>query len=405
MATSVLDRASPRVAVPAWARSLALDATVPAVLFSSAAIIIGLHWDIAWHRAIGRDTFWSPPHVLEQVAAAVAGLFCGWRVLYTSYFGTDGDRAGAVRWWGVFYGPLGGWVCIWGTIAMISSAPFDNWWHAAYGLDVEILTPPHSFLASGMVTVQLGAMLMMLAEQNRGAASRRTGLLFAGSMGLIVLMVATLVYAETGLPNMQHRPAFYMISAGVFLLFLVAVARSGTTRWPATTAALTYTVVMILLNWVLALVPATPKLAPIYNPITNLVPPGFPLLVVVPAIAVDWLVRRWSARSDWLLAPVLAVAFVVALVAVQWPFSRFLLSLDQPNYLFGQGYWDYTSRLGTWTHEFFDVPGYTRVAGGGWRGSLDVAALARGLGFAVLIGALSSRLGLWWGTWMTKVKR
>jgi hypothetical protein len=405
MATSVLDRASPRTAVPAWARSLALEATIPAVLFSSAAIIIGLHWDIAWHRAIGRDTFWSPPHVLEQIAAAVAGLFCGWRVLYTTWFGTDQDRAGSVRWWRVFYGPLGGWVCIWGTIAMISSAPFDNWWHAAYGLDVKILTPPHSFLASGMVTVQLGAMLMMLAEQNRGVASRRTGLLFAGSMGLILLMVATLVYAETGLPNMQHRPAFFMISAGVFPLLLVAAARSGTTRWPATMAALTYTVVMILLNWVLALVPSTPMLAPIYNPITRLVPPGFPLLVLFPAIALDWLVRRRAISSDWLLAPALAVAFVAVLVAVQWPFASFLLSLDQPNYLFGQGYWDYSTRLGPWTKEFFDVPGYTRVPGGGWTGSLDFAAMARGLGFAALIGLVSSRLGLWWGTWMTKVKR
>ena len=55
MATSVLegDLVS-RPAVPAWARSLALDATIPAVLFASAAIIVGLHWDIAWHRAIGR---------------------------------------------------------------------------------------------------------------------------------------------------------------------------------------------------------------------------------------------------------------------------------------------------------------------------------------------------------------
>ncbi len=405
MTTSVLDRPSARSAVPSWARSLALEATVPAVLFSSAAIIIGLHWDIAWHRAIGRDTFWSPPHVLEQVAAAVAGLFCGWRVLYTSFLGSDAERAGSVRWWKTFYGPLGGWVCIWGTIAMITSAPFDDWWHAAYGLDVEILTPPHSFLASGMVTVQLGAMLMMLAAQNRGVVSKRTGFVFAASMGLIVLMVATLVYAETGLPNMQHRPAFYQISAGVFPLFLVAVARSGNGRWPATVAALTYTVVMIVLNWVLALVPATPMLAPIYNPVTTLVPPGFPLLIVVPAVLIDWLVNRRKIGNDWLLAPVVATAFVLALVAAQWPFSSFLLTLDQPNYVFGQGYWDYTARIGPWTREFFDVPGYSFVPGARWQGSLDVAAMAKGLGFAVLIGAVSSRIGLWWGSWMTRVKR
>lgn len=406
MTTSALDRPSVAgPAVPAWARSLAIDATVPAVLFASATIVIGLHWDIAWHRAIGRDTFWSPPHVLEQVAAAVAGLFCGWRVLYTSFFGTDAERAGSVRWWSAFYGPLGGWVCIWGTVAMITSAPFDNWWHAAYGLDVEILTPPHSFLGLGMMTLQLGAMLMMLAEQNRGAASKRTGFVFAASMGLILLMMATLVYAETGLANMQHRPGFFQISAALFPIFLVAVARAGKGRWPATTAALTYTIVMILLNWVLALVPATPKLAPIYNPVTNLTPPGFPILVVVPAFAIDLLVARRRIKSDWLLAPILAASFVITLFAVQWPFSGFLLSLDQPNYLFGQGYWDYTSRLGPWTKEFFDVPGYTRVRGVGWQGSLDVAQMGKGLALAIGFGVISSRIALWWGNWMTRVKR
>ncbi|MEO7965893.1 MAG: hypothetical protein ABIT38_18435, partial [Gemmatimonadaceae bacterium] len=182
------------------ARALALDATVPAVLFASAAIIIGLQWDISWHRSVGRDTFWSPPHLLEQLAASMAGLFCGWRVLYTSFLGTDADRAGAVRFWGVFYGPLGGWVCIWGTIAMISSAPFDNWWHAAYGLDVKILTPPHVWLLLGMVTVQLGAMLMMLATQNREDDTRhdkRHATTFAASMGLIVLMGSTMVFEYT----------------------------------------------------------------------------------------------------------------------------------------------------------------------------------------------------------------
>jgi len=405
VSTSVLERSTAtRAAVPAWARTLALDATVPAVLFASAAIVIGLHWDIAWHRAIGRDTFWSPPHVLEQVAAAVAGLFCGWRVIYTSFFAPQAERDGAVRWWKLFHGPLGGWVCIWGTIAMITSAPFDDWWHNAYGLDVEILTPPHVFLLLGMVSVQLGAMLMMLAEQNRGAASRRSAVVFATSMGLIVLMVATMVYAETGVANLQHRPAFYQISAALFPLFLLAVARSGRVPWPATIAAATYSVIMILLNWVLALVPATPMLAPIYNPVTTLVPPGFPILIIVPALAIDLILARVKT-SDWVVGPLAGVVFLVVLLAVQWPFASFLLSLEQPNYLFGQGYWDYTARLGPWTTQFMDVPGYQYIRGQGWVGSLDSAAMARGLAIAAVLAVLSSRLGLAWGNWMAQVRR
>ena len=41
-----------------------------AVLFASLGIVVGLIWDISWHRTIGRDTFWSPPHLLEQLGGA-----------------------------------------------------------------------------------------------------------------------------------------------------------------------------------------------------------------------------------------------------------------------------------------------------------------------------------------------
>ena len=73
-----------------------------------------------------------------------------------------------VRFWG-FRAPLGAWVAIWGAFAMLTSAPFDNWWHNAYGLDVEVLSPPHALLGAGMIAIQLGAMLLALAAQNRRA--------------------------------------------------------------------------------------------------------------------------------------------------------------------------------------------------------------------------------------------
>ena len=112
-----------------------------------------------------------------------------------------------------------------------------------------------------------------------------------------------------------------------------------------------------------------------------------------------------KGRSDWGLAPLAGVAFVALLLLVQWPFSSFLLTLKQPNYFFATGYWDYTARLGTWTQVFFDVPGYAYSRRTGLTGSLDVAAMAKALGIAVLFAMVSSRLGLVWGRWMTRVQR
>src|SRR5687768_9071713 len=103
---------------PSPARSLTARAPAEplwplyALLVASLAITVGLMWDISWHRSIGRDSFFSPPHMLEQLAAVIAGLGCGWIVLRTTFAGTPEERARGVRFWG-FVGPLGAWVAIW----------------------------------------------------------------------------------------------------------------------------------------------------------------------------------------------------------------------------------------------------------------------------------------------------
>ena len=62
---------------------------------------------------------------------------------------------------------------------MLTSAPFDNWWHNAYGLDVRIISPPHALLAVGIFSIVVGALLLTLAQQNRADEADRA----AGSPG------------------------------------------------------------------------------------------------------------------------------------------------------------------------------------------------------------------------------
>src|SRR4029434_9602330 len=100
---------------------------------------------------------------------------------------------------------------------------------------------------------------------------------------------------EFTFPNQQHAAAFYKITAAGYPLALVLTARASQLRWPATIAAGTYMGVMVLMVWILPLFPAHPKLAPIYNPVDRMVPPAFPLLLVLPAIGIDLVMRR-SAR-------------------------------------------------------------------------------------------------------------
>jgi len=398
MATTAAASAPSLSASRSQTRALSASWVLYAVLVSSIAIVVGLIWDISWHRTVGRDTFWTLPHVLEQLAAIVTGFSCGWLVLHTTWAGTPEARAASVRFWG-FRGPFGAWVCIWGTLMMITSAPFDNWWHGAYGLDVKIVSPPHIVLLIGMAGIQLGAMLLALTAQNlapdRSAA--RAGLLYATAGAVLVTMGGTAMMEYAGFPNDTHNALFYQVTAGVFPVLLIGTARAGRLRWPATTTALLYMGIILVMSWILQLFPATAKLAPIYNPVTHMVPPPFPLLLVIPAVGLDLLLRWWGPRRDWRLA-LMAGPLFVGLMLIHWWWAEFLISPHARNWFFGADQWDYSLRLGKWRYQFWNLD---KDAAGVWSPRL----FFKGLAIATGIGFASARLGLWWGNWMQRVRR
>jgi len=154
--------------------------------------MVGVHWDISWHRSIGRDTFWTPAHLAIHLCGVLAGISCGFLILTTTFGQNGALRAASVRIWG-FRGPLGAFIAAWGGIAMLTSAPFDNWWHNAYGLDVKILSPPHMVLAAGIAGVLLGALILILGYRNRAAAAESDTylclFLYVGGMTMVCFMV------------------------------------------------------------------------------------------------------------------------------------------------------------------------------------------------------------------------
>ena len=362
-----------------------------AVLFASASVVLGVIWDISWHRTIGRDTFWTPAHLAIYLGGVVAGLTCGWLALHTTLAGSAEDRRAAVRFWG-FRAPFGAWVCIWGTFAMLTSAPFDDWWHNAYGLDVKIISPPHMLLAAGIGAIQCGAMLMAVAWQNRAVGNRQQlGRLYLVAAGLLVLLVATVATEYTQRWDM-HQSLFYQVSAAVFVFFLVSTARASVSRWPATLTALVYMALTMVMLLVLPLFPGQPLLGPIYVQVDRFLPPDFPLLLIVPAIAIDWVMQRAGRgrARDWALSAIIAVLFVAVFFAVQWPFADFLVSPWARNDVFGSHRMDYAVPPDIQARFYRINP---------------PDDLGVGLAIAAVAAFVSARLGLWWGNWMSRVQR
>ncbi len=313
-------------------------------LGSSLAAAFGVHWDIAWHRSIGRDAFWTPPHVAIYAAAVLAAVAALAQIVPAT-FGRPGRaataRAAAVRVLG-FHGPLGAFISAWGGVTMLASAPFDDWWHNAYGLDVKILSPPHVVLAMGLLALHLGALVMLAGAVNRSDGARRRTLetLTVIVGGNMVVALMTLFMEKTVRPFM-HGGAFYLIVGLVTPVVLAAVQGATGRRWAAASVIAVYSVFLLALLWTFPLVPAQPKLGPVLVPVTCLIPPEFPLLLLPAALALDaWSWRR-RARPGAATVAAGGLAFTAIFFACQWPFASFLMSPPARDFFWGARYFDF----------------------------------------------------------------
>ena len=369
-------------------------------VISATLIVLGLQWDISWHESIGRDAFLTPPHIVIYLGGIIAGIISGIIVLRTTFGFDNISKQVSVSFWG-FKGPLGGWICIWGAIAMLTSAPFDDWWHNTYGLDVEIISPPHTVLAMGFFAIIIGVMLIILAKQNRSTDVTQQYFsklyIYSGSILLLMMMIFTM---EKSFANKMHSLDFYITQSIVFPILLLAINRSSKLKWSASIATLLCMFHRLIIIWIFPLFDAQPLLGPIYRPIDFLVVPPFPVLIIFPAILID-IISQKTKLNDWVLSFTLGLIFILILFPIQWYFAEFLLSDGGQNRIFGQPYnKPYWVPIGKFNMEFWPYD----MTPSGRKIPLTVVTPV-GLLIASFIASISTRLGIWWGNWLKKVVR
>jgi len=304
---------------------------------------VGGYWDISWHRSIGRDTFWSAPHMAIYACGILAGVGSGYLIFSTTFGRNLALKDVSVRIWGLS-GPLGAFISAWGGVAMLASAPFDDWWHNAYGLDVRIISPPHMVLAAGFFGIELGTVMLMLAFMNRAHATVRPSLerLFL-YVGGTVLCESLLIKLESISRSDQHNARFYLVVLIGTPAILAALSIASQRRWASTIITSVYSAFAVGFLWLLPLFPAEPKLGPVYREVTHFIPWEFPLLLIVPAVVLDVILQRTGGWRPLVRAVTGGLAFFAVFVMVQWPFASFMLTPSARNWFFGGGYLDFAT--------------------------------------------------------------
>ncbi len=181
-----------------------------------AVALFGVYWDDAWHTDRGRDTFWSPPHLVLYAGVAAATLTVLAAVRRPS--GTAQLLAVA------------------GGLAVLASAPVDEAWHSAFGRDAVLWSPPHMFVVIASLALAVGVLGIAGSTPGRvGAAAR----LVAASTVVGSLQVPVLEFDS----DVPQFPTWTYIPVAVtgWLLALVIVRRLVPARWALLAVVAVYT--------------------------------------------------------------------------------------------------------------------------------------------------------------------
>lgn len=378
---------SPPVVVPATNDGI----LIYVLLLCATSMVVGVIWDISWDGSIGRDSFWTPAHVALNFGGLVAWLAALFLIIHTSRTAHPASvRLGGLRM------PFGALFILWGGTSMLAYGTLDVWWSSAYGMTGGSWTVPQILVTAGIAAVLIGVLITAVSRRNiiteNAEETRDNSTLPVFWAGGLLLTFAATATVEYNLPNLQRTALFFTVSCAVYPLILTWMAGTVFGRWPATITALVYTGLLCLLIWILPLFPATPLIGPVYQPITHMLPPHFPLLLVLPALVIDLVVQSLK-QNDWIKTVLCGLAFTLVFMGGQWYFAGFLLSPGADNWFFAEGgrHWPFYMQAGSERTLFW---------------GMEQSPVTAGTIFGCMLLAIaSSRIGLWVGRWMGKLQR
>jgi hypothetical protein len=303
------------------------DVLIGLIVLGGAVAMVGIYLDTAWHRTIGRDSFFIFPHTLVYGGggliffAALAAI--AWAsVRDATVFGGRVVRRGGLR------VPFGFALTAVGVLAVAGAAPVDAFWHWMWGKDVLIWSPPHLLLAFGGDLTSLGALVSVAAQRGRGALARP----WLWRLAMLLVLVDLIhrshyVLAHYTMIPPTRTPDFYPFLAALGFPFILVAAERAVGPFGGTLAALLFVPVAIAMDLMLLAIDFERyTISPI---------------VAVPALALSAVLVLRARRDAPLASAMLGgaafalvftlveAAWMAAVVGEPWPWGRVLAGLPR----------------------------------------------------------------------------
>ena len=291
------DGAGRTLGLPAWAAG-----TLVSLIGILLMALIGFLWDVGWHITVGRDEFlFSPPHIALLIGTTGMGVAGAIGVHVATH--DDAPVGWQIARWRVPFGALA--LLASGALAVIGFW-IDELWHAIYGLDVTMWSPPHMLMISSAVFTPMAAWLV-LSEAGRPKVRWAAVALPA------VLAGAVLVGFSAWQLEYDVGVSQWSTGAQVVLIALAAsMALISSRRIIGPGGALIAVAVFAVLRGLGAWATAG---------VWSLEVPRFPLYLGA-AVAVELAFRLTRGRSFWTRAAVAGIGIATLGQATEWAFTQ-----------------------------------------------------------------------------------
>jgi hypothetical protein len=319
---------------------------------------LGLAWDRNWHDLVGRNEFFTPPHIMLYSGIAVSGFIALFVVVVDTYWfykkkpGVDDNST--VRIFRFFHAPLGYIIVGFGALIDLIAAPFDNYWHILYGLDVTLWSPFHLMGSVGGIIVGLGIAFVFASEvvierqsaypprRFLGLSSLEWGMLLILSAYLNLTIPSNTAFIPVTFGSLQFityplplafTAAFCLVAAARFTRKRSSALKTALILWIETVYTMAFVPVAIrIMVTRLGMhyrFPNLPGRLPVFNVTLALLP----LVFVASALIVDSIIfskRQHSTDKSGTLSRIWLAGALIALPALILPplFVEFVLSIQ-----------------------------------------------------------------------------